>query len=53
MSVKPVINEYCRQAQLKELENQRNVSKITLERAIAQTRFILSQWDKDNEGDQS
>lgn len=41
--IKPVINAACKQAQSKRLESQSKTSKITLDRAIKQTQFILEQ----------
>jgi type II secretory pathway component PulC len=45
--INPVINETCKQAQFKRLENQSKASKISLNQAIAQTRFILENSGKD------
>lgn len=45
--IKPVINEACKQAQARRLESQTSCSKITLEQAIAQTRFILEHTGDD------
>lgn len=39
--IKPVINAACKEAQSKRLDSQSRVSRITLNQAIAQTRFIL------------
>jgi type II secretory pathway component PulC len=45
--VKPVINQACEQAYLKRLDNQSKASRITLNQAIAQTRFILENSGQD------
>lgn len=45
--IKPIINAACKQAQSKRLDSQSRASKITLDQAIAQTRFILEQTVSD------
>lgn len=45
--IKPVINAACKQAQSKRLDSQSKVSRITLDQAIAQTRFILEHAGSD------
>lgn len=45
--IKPVINAACKRAQLKRLDSQSKVSKITLNQAITQTQFILEHAGSD------
>ena len=46
MRIEPVISEACLKAQERALKSRENQSKITIEQAIEQAKFILKNYNK-------